>query len=90
MKLKENINFKDLEKYGFVEDPSNTRYDNPYDNKDNNYYYKFNRSYSADFRLICNMYTREFKILAIRKNIGSQQLCDLDIFMKLIKDGLVE
>lgn len=89
MKLKENINFKDLEKYGFIEDPSNCEPGETYYG-DNNYYYEFNSCYSADFRLVCNMHTREFEILAMSKEIGLLQLCSLDIFIKLVKDGLIE
>lgn len=89
MKLKDNIDFKELEKYGFIEDPANCESgEHYYDN--NNYYYAFTNCYGAEGRLTVNIHTREFEILIMAEEYGLIQLCDLDIIVKLIKDGMVE
>ncbi|EGT3606780.1 hypothetical protein FKF97_10275 [Clostridium perfringens] len=89
MKLKDNVDFKELEKYGFIEDPVNCEFGDTYYGS-NNYFYEFKQSYGAEFRLTVNMHTRYFEILAISEEYGLIQLCDLDIIVKLIKDGLIE
>ncbi|MDM0587746.1 hypothetical protein QTH25_13295 [Clostridium perfringens] len=89
MKLKDNIDFKELEKYGFIEDPDNCEEGEHYYGE-NNYYYEFKGCYSAEFRLVVNIHTREFEILTMSEEYGLIQLCDLDMIVKLIKDGLVE
>ncbi|WP_075810222.1 hypothetical protein [Clostridium perfringens] len=89
MKLKDNVEFKELEKYGFIEDLDNCEEGEHYCGE-NNYYYNFISCYSAEFRLVVNIHTRKFEILAMAKRTGLLQLCDLDIMVKLIKDGLIE
>ena len=89
MKLKDSVDFKELEKYGFIEDPNNCEEGEHYYGE-NNYYYEFKSCYSSEFRLVVNIHTRKFEILAMAKNTGLLQLCDLDIIMELMKDGLIE
>lgn len=89
MKLKQDISFEKLEEYGFIEDPSNCEFGDTYYGT-NNYFYEFKQSYGAEFRLTVNMHTKEFEILAMAEEYGLIQLCDLDIIVKLIKDGLIE
>ena len=89
MKLKDNIDFKKLEKYGFIEDPNNCEEGEHYYGE-NNYYYEFKSCYSAEFRLVVNIHTRKFEILAMAKNTGLLQLCDLGVIVELMKDGLIE
>ncbi len=89
MKLKDNIDFKELEKYGFIEDPANCEPGEHYYSS-NNYYYAFTNCYGTESRLTVNIHTREFEILTMSEEYGLIQLCDLDMIVKLIKDGLVE
>lgn len=89
MKLKQGVSFEELEKCGFVEDPVNCEFGDTYYGS-NNYFYEFKQSYGAEFRLVVNMHTGEFEILAMTGEYGLIQLCDLDIIVKLIKDGLIE
>lgn len=89
MKLKDNIKFDELLKYGFVEDEANVEEGDHFYGT-NNYYYKFKNSYGAEFRLVVNIHSREVEILALARETGLLQLCDLDIFVELIKKGVVE
>lgn len=89
MKLKKDIEFNKLKLYGFIEDEANCEEGDHYCDS-NNYYYEFNNSYGARFRLVVNILTREFGLLALSEEVGLIQLYELDIFVSLIRDELVE
>lgn len=89
MKLKDNIDFSELIKYGFIEDGANCEHGEHYYSS-NNYYYEFEETFGADFRLVVNAHDRKFEILSLSKDGGLTQLLDLDIILKLFKDGLIE
>lgn len=89
MKLKDSIDFSELIKYGFVEDGANCEHGDHYYGS-NNYYYEFEESFGAEFRLVVNVHDRKFEILSLSKNEGLMQLLDLDIILKLFEDGLIE
>lgn len=88
MKLKESVEFKELEKFGFIEDPANCEVGDTY-YQENNYYYEFNGSYGAEFRLVVNLYDREIKLLALSKERGLIELYNLNIFKELIENNLI-
>jgi hypothetical protein len=84
LKLKEEVDFKELIKYGFEEDPTNC------ENIEDHYYFLNNYYYQDDqFRVVVGMLNRNIEILCLPKELELLQTSMLEPLYNLIKDNLV-
>jgi len=84
IKLKDDINFKELFKFGFVEDPTNCEYGDTYYHL-NNYYLQI-----GDFRITVNTISRHIDILCLAKEKGLHNIFNLKPLYGLISNDMVE
>lgn len=84
LKLKEEVNFKELIKYGFEEDPTNCG------DIEDHYYFLNNYYYQDDqFRVVISMLNRSIEIFCLPKELELLQTSMLEPMYNLIKDDLV-
>ena len=84
MKIRDDIDFKQLEVIGFIEDECNISEGDHY-YSGNNYYYEFDE----ESRLVVNMLDREISILTLSDDI----LCgvyNLDKILEMFKMNMIE
>jgi len=82
--LKEDVDFKELEKYDFYHDPVNCEDKRDTYYGDNNYFYQSNKY----FRITINMHTRQIIIICLPKS-HIEYLTELKPLYDIIKAGLV-
>lgn len=84
MKIRNDIDFKQLEAIGFIEDECNVSEGDHY-YSGNNYYYEFDE----ESRLVVNMLDREMSILTL----SDDRLCgvySLDKILEMFKMNMIE
>lgn len=84
IKLKDGIDFKELVKYGFEEDPVNCEKGDTYYHL-NNYYIEI-----GDFRITVNILDRHIDILCLVSEGGLYNIFNLKPLYQLIIDDMVE
>ena len=83
--INDTIDFYQLSKYGFTEDPVNCEH------PEDHYYYLNNWFWQhGDFRITVNTLDRKLDILCLAKNRELYNIYDFDVLYDLFKDGLVE
>lgn len=85
MRLKEDVEFKNLVDFGFEEDPANC--------EKGDHYYHLNNYYTQvgkDFRVTVNMIDRHIDVLCLAKESGLHNMFNVKPLFDLFSNGLVE
>lgn len=85
IKLKDNIQFNELEKFGFEEDTVNC--------EQGDYYYYLNNYYAQidkEFRISINMHSRYIELLCLPSDLSVHNIYNLKPLVDLIINDLVE
>lgn len=85
IKLKKEVDFKELIQFGFEEDPSNCDAGDHYYYM-NNYYVQVGK----DFRVTINMHDRHIDVLCLASEPGLHNMFNIKPLYDLLSSGLVE
>ena len=83
--IKNSIEFNQLTKYGFTEDPANCECSEDHYYHLNNWFWSY-----KDFRITVNTLNRSLDILCLAKDRELYNIYNFDVLYKLFEDGLVE
>jgi len=83
IKLKNDIDFTELDKFGFMEDPTNC--------EPGDHYYHLNNYYNqiGDFRITVNTHSRRIDILCLARKAELYNIYNLKPLYDLISGGMV-
>lgn len=86
LKLKKEVSFETLSKYGFIEDPVNCEH------PDDAYYWLNNWFYQAneEIRITISINNRGIEVLCLPKHLRLVNSFNIDVLFDLFKDGLIE
>lgn len=85
LKLKENIPFSTLKKYGFIADPTNCEHPEDHFYWLNNWYNQINDEY----RITVSTIDKHIEILSLGE-AGLRNTKNIDVLYKMIKDDIID